>query len=59
MRSDCCGLRFVVSHPFAENANGWGTEVLSFDWRRTAGPSTALRSAQDDSHWVLVQVSGR
>jgi hypothetical protein len=63
MRSDCCGrLRFVVSHPFAENANGWGTDVLSSNWRRKAGPSTAVAtatSAQGDSRFFSEQGGGR
>jgi hypothetical protein len=49
MRSRClAGLRFVVSHPCArKKAQGWGTQLL---WTRRveeAGPSTALRSAQE------------
>jgi hypothetical protein len=63
MRSDCWGrLRFVVSHPFAENVNRRGTEVLSLGWRRNAGPSTAVAaatSAQDDSRYLFAQDDGR
>jgi len=25
-----CGLRFVVSHPSAKSADGWGTAVLGY-----------------------------
>jgi ribonuclease R len=44
--SEGSGGGFVVSHPFArKKAKGWGTEQLGAG---NAGPSTALRSAQDD-----------
>jgi hypothetical protein len=43
--------RFGVSHPFAKKkAKGWGTGRLVSPIRKaTAGPSTPLRFAQDDS----------
>jgi ribonuclease R len=40
----------VVSHPFArKNAKGWGTEISATTGAGKAGPSTSLRSAQDDN----------
>ena len=54
------GFGSVESHPCAEKiAQGWGAEVLRLVWRRTAGPSTALRFAQDDSHYFYGQDGGR
>jgi hypothetical protein len=44
-------LTALVSHPFArKKAKGWGTGRLVSPTRNaTAGPSTPLRFAQDDS----------
>jgi ribonuclease R len=39
----------VVSHPFdRKKSKGWGTESIASSQRENAGPSTPLRSAQDD-----------
>jgi hypothetical protein len=44
-------LTALASHPFArKKAKGWGTGRLVGRTRKaTAGPSTSLRCAQDDS----------
>jgi hypothetical protein len=49
MRSKCSSWGFEVSHPCAEKmAQGWGTQGWWRNQNREAGPSTALRFAQDD-----------
>jgi hypothetical protein len=49
MRSERAGREFAVSHPCAEKmAQGWGTRGLWRNQDGNAGPSTALRFAQDD-----------
>jgi hypothetical protein len=60
MRSELRGLRFEVSHPcYGKNSQGWGTGGVGLARRATAGPSTPLRFAQDDSHCLYVQGGNR
>jgi hypothetical protein len=60
MRSELGGARFVVSHPCdRKNSQGWGTEYSWLAGEQKAGPSTALRFAQDDSRYGFKQVNGR
>jgi hypothetical protein len=53
MRSEVRGsgeFGFVVPHRCAQRpAHGWGTQFLWVESDGEAGPSTVLRSAQDDS----------
>jgi hypothetical protein len=60
MRSELGGLRYVVSHPCdKKKSQGWGTENFWLVSERKAGPSAALRFAQDDSSQMTVQDGGR
>jgi hypothetical protein len=48
MRNKLFRVGFVVSHPCAKNAHGWGTQLFEPVKIGTTAPSTALRSVQDD-----------
>ncbi len=55
MRSELFRVGFLVSHPSAKNAHGWGTQHFEPMKKGTAAPSTSLCFAQDDRFFWLTK----